>query len=513
MCRETVIIPDGYPLYRRRGRFQATLPDGRIITDNWVVPHNPYLLKRYRAHCNVEVITRHTSPCLHIARRTSYVTRRTSHTTNHTSHVTQVCAHFRCFKYVYKYTFKPPDHTAVCIDEINAHLSGRLLTVSEAVHRLLSLKLHDEWPSVVRLDIHLPHQQRMVFDPTADEAALLEQLTTTTSTLMGWFAINADDTHARSFLYHDIPEHYTWKDSRWCRRIYNGVRPVGRVYGVSHQNSELFAMRRLLSVVKGATCFEDVATVGGIVHSTFRAACLARGMMADDEELVAALREIIETTVSVSMIRRQFARIIVHSCPADPQALFNMFVDDLCNAADGDAAVNVALLAIEHDMNDMGRSLTEADFGFVLPDNFPQRRRDGIIRTMSREEAIRIRDEILPLFTHEQRDALQAILASVRSNDRCRVFALIASAGVGKTVFANGLAASLRADNKTVVCVAASALAAGLLSEGRTAHSAFHIPIPANEQSMCNLSHEDRVMLHGVGLIIYDECSMVITII
>ena len=414
---------------------------------------------------------------------------------------------------MYKYTFKPPDHTAVCIDEISAHLSGRLLTVSEAVHRLLSLKLHDEWPSVMRLDIHLPHQQRMVFDPTADEAALLEQLMTTTSTLMGWFTVNADDPHARAFLYHDIPEHYTWKDSRWCRRIYKGVRPVGRVYGVSHQNSELFALRRLLSVVKGATCFEDIATVDGIVHSTFRAACLARGMMADDAELIAAVREIIETTVSVSVIRRQFARIIVHSAPADPQALFNMFVDDLCNLDDGDAAVSVALLAIEHDMNDMGRSLADADFGFVLPDDFPQRRRNIIDRTVSPQEAARIRDEILPLFTREQHDALSAVVAAVRSNDRSRIFALLASAGVGKTVFANGLAASLRAKNKTVICVAASALAAGLLSEGRTAHSAFHIPIPANEQSMCNLSREDRIMLHGVSLIIYDECSMVITMI
>ena len=414
---------------------------------------------------------------------------------------------------MYKYTFKPPDHTAVCIDEINAHLSGRLLTVSEAVHRLLSLKLHDEWPSVMRLDIHLPHQQRMVFDPTADEDALLEQLTTTTSTLMGWFSVNADDPHARAFLYHDIPEHYTWKDSRWCRRVYKGVRPVGRVYGVSHQNSELFALRRLLSVVKGATSFEDMATIDGIVHSTFRAACLARGMMADDAELIAALREIIETTISISAIRRQFARIIVHSAPADPQALFNMFVDDLCNSDDGDAALYVALLAIEHDMNDMGRSLTEADFGFVLPDDFPRRRRNTIARTMSLHEATRLRDEILPLFTCEQRDAMSAIVAAVRSNAGSRIFALIASAGVGKTVFANGMAASLRAENKTVVCIAASALAAGLLSDGRTAHSAFHIPIPANEQSMCNLSHEDRIMMHGVSLIIYDECSMVFSII
>jgi hypothetical protein len=54
MCRETIIVPDGYPLYRRRGMFRANLPGGRVVTDQWVVPHNAYLLKKYRCHVNVE---------------------------------------------------------------------------------------------------------------------------------------------------------------------------------------------------------------------------------------------------------------------------------------------------------------------------------------------------------------------------------------------------------------------------------------------------------------------------
>jgi hypothetical protein len=55
MCPETVIVPDGYPKYRRRGRHTATLACGRNITDDWVVPHNAYLLLRYRCHMNLEV--------------------------------------------------------------------------------------------------------------------------------------------------------------------------------------------------------------------------------------------------------------------------------------------------------------------------------------------------------------------------------------------------------------------------------------------------------------------------
>jgi hypothetical protein len=58
----------------------------------------------------------------------------------------------------------------------------------------------------------------------------------------------------------------------------------------------------LLGVVKGASSFEDLATHDGVLHPTFSHACFARGMMADDAELIAALAEIIETTVSIEEI-------------------------------------------------------------------------------------------------------------------------------------------------------------------------------------------------------------------
>jgi hypothetical protein len=40
MSAATVIVADGYPMYRRRGQHTITLRDGRIVTDNWVVPFN-----------------------------------------------------------------------------------------------------------------------------------------------------------------------------------------------------------------------------------------------------------------------------------------------------------------------------------------------------------------------------------------------------------------------------------------------------------------------------------------
>ncbi len=423
----------------------------------------------------------------------------------------EVCAHFRCFKYVYKYTFKKPDQTAVAVDEIQAHFAGRLLSVSEATHRLLGLTLHKEYPPVMRLDIHLPRQHAIVFDPTADEETLLQQLQTSSSTLTAWFELNANDVSARSLLYHEIPEHFVWIDNTWQRRLRNRVT-VGRVYNVSHHNSELWAMRRLLRVVRGATSFADVATHNGIQHSSFYNACMARGLFIDDSELVAAFMEIVSVEVSVNNLRLHFANMLVHCGPADPVALFNTFMDELC---DNDSDTDAALLGVELHMMDMGRSLEQ--LGFTMPANDSDARhrnkRTRIEHSLAADKAAAAseRDRLLPLFTTEQREALKTVFDRVNctSNNGSNIFGLLASAGCGKTVFANGLAAALRSSGRKVVSVAASALAAMLLSEGTTAHSRFHIPIPANEYSMCNLSKECRSSLKSAAVILWDECSMI----
>lgn len=423
----------------------------------------------------------------------------------------EVCAHFRCFKYVYKYTFKAPDRTAIAVDEIDAHLSGRLLSVSEAVHRLHGFPLHKEFPPVLRLDIHLPRQHTMVFDPTADEVTLLSQVASTVSTLMGWFELNAADPLARQYYYHEIPEHYTWTDQKWQRRT-RDVMAVGRIYNVSHHNTELFALRRLLRVVKGATSFQDMATYDGVLHSSFAHACRVRGLVLDDEELLLTFRELAENVISVQHLRRLFANLIVNGAPTDAPALFNQFVDDLCDGPPDDDAVADALCGIEEYMAEMGKTLQT--FGFELPetqmrtsnrsrhDHFAQRH---VSHAASEVE----RDRLLQLFTDEQHSALAAVLQSIGNVGHSNVFALLASAGCGKTVFANGLAAILRSRNRVVVTVAASALAAMLLFGGSTAHSYFHIPIPANEYTMCNLNIEERRILRIADVILYDECSMV----
>jgi hypothetical protein len=48
----TVVRPNQYPLYVRRGLFRGDV-HGRSVNDAWVVPYSPYLLARHRSHINV----------------------------------------------------------------------------------------------------------------------------------------------------------------------------------------------------------------------------------------------------------------------------------------------------------------------------------------------------------------------------------------------------------------------------------------------------------------------------
>lgn len=167
-----------------------------------------------------------------------------------------------------------------------------------------------------------------------------------------------------------------------------------------------------------------------------------------------------------------------------------------------------------HAVNDVfvehGRTLQ--DIGFTLPERPLQSGPPACFRNhvFAVDECNAQRATYVSRFTSEQHEAMSEVLHAVNDTaPTARLFSLLASAGTGKSWFVNGVTWHLRAQSRIVLNVAASALAATVLTGGRTAHSAFRIPIPASSSSLCGVKAGERQLIREAAIIFYDEISMV----
>ena len=96
----------------------------------------------------------------------------------------------------------------------------------------------------------------------------------------------------RTLKYSEVVDDFTWQDQprRWKLRT-NRSKTIGRMYSVHPSAGERFYLRLLLITVPGPTSFEDLRTHDGIVHPTFRDACVARGLTEDNQEWVNTLAD------------------------------------------------------------------------------------------------------------------------------------------------------------------------------------------------------------------------------
>nr|GEV52723.1 helicase [Tanacetum cinerariifolium] len=138
---KTFLDQEGYPHYRRRDN-KVTVKKGKFTYDNkHVVPHNHYMLIKYKAHINVKW-----------------------------------CNRSKDIKYLFNYLNKGPDRATIVIeenvkngttmatekvmevDEIKNYLNCRFLSPCEAVWRLFSFDIHYSYPTIMHLSFQFPNQ-------------------------------------------------------------------------------------------------------------------------------------------------------------------------------------------------------------------------------------------------------------------------------------------------------------------------------------------------------------------
>ncbi|GBO42987.1 hypothetical protein AVEN_213478-1 [Araneus ventricosus] len=147
------------------------------------------------------------------------------------------------------------DATTGVNDEIARYQIGSsYINSNEAVWRILRFPIHDRYPTVVNLSVHLENGQLVYFTSNdAHERAAQPPDTTLTA----YFKLSQEDTFEKTLLYADIPKYYTWNKTKkpLCRRkqgmVFKGHPDVceydalGHVCTVRPNNAECFYLGSL----------------------------------------------------------------------------------------------------------------------------------------------------------------------------------------------------------------------------------------------------------------------------
>jgi hypothetical protein len=295
---ETVNNVDGYPIYRRRDDGRTIKIGSKSVNNKWIVPYNQYLSLKYNVHINVEI-----------------------------------CSSIQSVKYIFKYVYKGHDCAKMEFkysedgsgtlewDETKSFLDARYVSAPEAMWRLLENPMHKQFHPIIRLAVHLPYGQQVYFKPSEEERALLNSDKNGT-TLTDWFELNKRDFSARQYLYAEIPQHFVFNQHKWVPRKQGYV--ISRMYSVSPTDIERFHLRLLLLHVRGATSFEYVKTVDGVICDTFKEAARRRHLLADDTGWFKCLEEA-EGFQMPKQLRQLFAFLCVWCQPTSPKMLWDHF--------------------------------------------------------------------------------------------------------------------------------------------------------------------------------------------
>ncbi|KAG0610723.1 hypothetical protein M758_7G086700 [Ceratodon purpureus] len=444
---QTAMDQDGYPLYRRRNDGRSFEKHGFFFNNSHVVPYNPDLIRKYNCHINIEV-----------------------------------CAFVQAVKYIDKYIYKGHDRATLTIgeeqDEIKRSIGG--------------------YPNVVRLHLHLPGMHRVIFNTRDDPLTVLNGGQVQRTRLTEFFRMCATDENAHRLTYQEFPQHYVWKQQESTWKIRERGFAIGRLYYARPAEGERFYLRLLLTTIAGPRSFEDLRTVNGVVHRTFKDACNALGLLQDDGEWIKCLEEasIMRTGAS---LRNLYVVILSECNPSHPELLWQRFRPHLCDdlrhrlrrhyglsEPSEEEVYDFGLFLIDEILREQSNKNPSLFPPMPIPTlNWSHHRSNRFINEQLQwncEDLELYVQEHEPQLNGEQRYCYDAILSSIEDQSGV-VFFVDGPAGTGKTFLYNIVTANVRSRGKIVIF---------------------------DEYSMCtiNKNSEYADVFREASLIIWDEVPM-----
>jgi len=84
------------------------------------------------------------------------------------------------------------ERNVVEVDEIKKYLNYHYVSTSEAVWCIFKFDMHEWFPTVERLQYHLPNQQMVLFNDDDDVQEVVARSSISRTMLMEWFKINQE---------------------------------------------------------------------------------------------------------------------------------------------------------------------------------------------------------------------------------------------------------------------------------------------------------------------------------
>ena len=189
-------------------------------------------------------------------------------------------------KYLFKYIYKGHDRASVAmresdkedekgnIDEIKQYRDARWVTPPEALWRIYGFDLNKVHPPVKQLQLHLPDMHMVSFHQRQKIKDVVSRPGVEQSMLTAYFEANRLHEKARGILYRDFPEHFTWQSNGkfWQWTKYKNRGQIGRIVSAHPAEGERYYLRVLLNHITGATSYQHLRTVDGVLQPTFREA-------------------------------------------------------------------------------------------------------------------------------------------------------------------------------------------------------------------------------------------------
>jgi hypothetical protein len=246
----------------------------------------------------------------------------------------EVCGGVQAVKYIHGYVYKGEGsitlHVAHNPDEIGTYLTARYIGSVQAAWGIFAFPIHQEMPTVYRLPVHLPNEQRITWQEGATIEALQEAMRLSVSKLTAFFRYNTENPGEPACLYERFPWNHVFVETERRWKLWEQQIAIGRMYHANPISGERFFLRLLLTVVQSSKSYEELRTVNGVIHETFHAACYALGLLEDDREWIYCFNEGV-VFARESSLRQLYALALVYEGISHPLAIWEQFRVHFCD--------------------------------------------------------------------------------------------------------------------------------------------------------------------------------------